>query len=234
MVDRPVAIVTAASQGIGAACAKSLAAAGHKLVLLSRSDRVLTMAQDLGGVAVRGSVTSVDDLAATVDMAMREFGRIDVVVNNAGHPAKGDILEISDDEWHDALDLLFLSVVRVARLVVPVMKKQGRGAIVNISAFGAKAPSLLYPTSSAIRAALSGFVALFVQAHGPDGIRTNNVLPGFVSNHPVDQATMEKIPMKRPATLDEIAEVVSFLLSDKASYINGQDIVVDGGLLRAR
>jgi len=234
MADPAVAIVTAASQGIGAACAKTLAAFGYKLVLMSRSDVVSRVAHDLGGIGVVGSVTSPADLSTAVETALREYGRIDAVVNNTGHPPKGPILEIRDDQWHDALDLLLLSVVRMARLAVPIMKRQGHGIFVNVSAFGANAPSLSYPTSSAIRAALSNFVALFVQAHGPDGLRMNNVLPGFVENHPVDQQTVERIPMRRAATLNEIADVVHFLVSDRSSYINGQDIVVDGGLLRAR
>ena len=234
MTREPVCLITAASQGIGGACAKSLAEAGYRLVLMARSKKITGVAEAMGGIGVMGTVTSDADLANAVDTAMRKYGRIDAVVNNTGHPAKGEILEITDEQWHEALDLLFLSVVRIARHVVPTMKQAGSGAFVNISAFGAKAPSLSYPTSSAIRAALSNFVALFVQAHGAHGIRMNNVLPGFVDNHPVDDATRDKIPMKRPATLDEIANVVTFLISDRSSYINAQDIVVDGGLLRAR
>jgi NAD(P)-dependent dehydrogenase (short-subunit alcohol dehydrogenase family) len=230
---KPVAIITAAGAGIGAACARELAGRGHRVALLARSTAVLDLAEQLGGIAVQGSVTSASDLERLVHAALDRFGRIDAVVNNTGHPAKGPLLEITDSEWHEGLDLLMLGVVRMARLVTPVMRKQGGGAIVNVSSFAAQEPSLPRPVSSALRAALSSFTKMFADQYAADGIRMNSVLPGWVETSPVAHETVATIPMKRAAQPEEIARVVAFLLSNEASYLTGENLRVDGSLLRA-
>src|SRR5439155_20235381 len=135
MAERPVALVTAASRGIGAACARALAARGHAVALLARADDVLALASELGGLGVVGSVTEGRDLEALVRRTLDAYGRIDAAVINTGHPPTGSLLELSDADWHAGLDLLLLDVVRLARLVTPVMERQGGGAIVNVSAF---------------------------------------------------------------------------------------------------
>src|SRR5918911_40694 len=135
MHEQPVAIVTAASRGIGAACARELAGRGYRVGLLARSAEVQDLARELGGVGWVGSVASVEGLEGVVRTTLEAFGRIDGVVNNTGHPARGELLEISDADWHAGLDLLLLNVVRMARLVTPIMERQGGGAIVNISTF---------------------------------------------------------------------------------------------------
>jgi NAD(P)-dependent dehydrogenase (short-subunit alcohol dehydrogenase family) len=233
MTSSSVALVTAASQGLGAACARELAGQGYRVVLFARSERVETLATELGGIGVRGSLTSPADLERLVAAAVDRYGRIDALVNNSGHVAKGDALAISDAEWHEGLDLLFLSVVRLARLVTPVMLRQGGGSIVNISSFTALEPSAPRPVSSAFRAALAGFTKLYADQYAASGIRMNGVLPGWVETHPVDPDVVRAIPMKRAAQPREVARVVAFLLSDAGSYITGESVRVDGGLMRA-
>jgi NAD(P)-dependent dehydrogenase (short-subunit alcohol dehydrogenase family) len=232
-MTKKVAVVTAASKGMGAACARELAQRGYNIVLMSRSDAVLELANKLEGMGLQGDVMNPADLERVVSDAYQQFGRIDAVINNTGHPPKGDLLEVSDQEWHDSLDLLLLNVVRTARLVVPIMEKNGGGSIVNISSFGAIEPSLAFPLSSALRAALSAFTKLFADRYADRGIRMNTVLPGFVDSYPIDNDTRAQIPMQRAGSTKEIAKTVAFLLSDHAGYITGQSICVDGGLGRS-
>jgi NAD(P)-dependent dehydrogenase (short-subunit alcohol dehydrogenase family) len=229
--DTPVAIITASSSGIGAACARELAARGYRVVLMARSQEVETLAATLGGKGVRGDVASAADLERLVTTALDSYGRIDVLVNNTGHVAKGDLLSISDTSWEEGLTLLLLNVVRLARLVVPVMEKQGSGAIVNISSLWAAQPHLDAPVSSVFRAGLGAFTKLFADRYGPVGIRMNCVLPGFVEE--AAPAFVAATPLGRPATPEEVGRVVAFLASSDASYITGQSLRVDGGLTRS-
>ncbi len=228
-----VAIITAAGRGMGAACARELAARGYAVCLMSPSGAGSALAKELDGIGVDGSVTDPDDLQRLVSAAMDTYGRVDAVVNNTGHPPKGDLLDISDEQWHDALDLLLLNVVRMARLVTPMMVKQGSGSIVNISTFAAFEPSARFPVSATLRAALGDYTKLYADRYAAAGIRMNNVLPGFVDSFPVDEATRTTIPMQRYATVSEIAKTAAFLLSPDAGYITGQNIRVDGGLTRS-
>ena len=227
-----VAIITAAGKGMGAACARTLSKENYKLVLMSRTENVLELASDLNAVGIVGDVTNQNDLSKVVDFALDSYGQIDAIVNNTGHPPKGDLLKITDSEWKEAFDLLLLNVVRISRLVVPIMKKNG-GTIVNISSYSAKDPNLSFPTSSTIRAGLSAFVKLFADQYAKDGIRMNNILPGFIDSFDVSDEIRSTIPSKREGKVDEIANTVVFLLSNKSSYITGQNIRVDGGLGRS-
>ena len=231
--QHPVAIVTAASRGMGAACARLLRDRGYELVLLARSAEVNEVARALGGVAVQGDVASQDDLRKVVGVAMEKFGRIDGVVNNTGHVAKGDLLVLTDDEWRAGVDMLFLNIVRMARLATPVMLRQKKGAFVNISSFAAAEPGVQFPVSGTLRAAVGNFAKLYTQRYASVGLRMNNVLPGWIDSYPVDEAARKTIPAGRAGTPEEVAKAVAFLLSDEASYISGESLLVDGGLVRS-
>ena len=233
MTDQKVAIVTAAGRGMGAAIARQLAAGGYRVSLMSTSDRACELADQLGGLGMSGSVVEPDDLAALVQRTVGKYGRIDAVVNNTGHAASGRLLDITDEDWHSGLDLLVLNVVRMARLVTPIMAAGGGGVIVNVSTFAAYEPDPAFPISSSLRAALGSFTKLYADAHAADGIRINNVLPGFIDSHPVDEKTVSAIPMGRSGTVEEVAKTVLFLLSPDAGYITGQNIRVDGGITRS-
>lgn len=229
-VSEKVAIITAAGKGIGAAVARELAGSGYRVSLLSSSGGALSLAGELDGIGMTGSVADPADLKQLVETTLTRYGRIDAVVNNTGHPPKGELLDITDADWHRGLDLLVLNVVRMARLVTPVFVGQGGGAIVNISTFAAFEPELGFPVSSSLRAALAGFTKLYADRYAADGIRVNNVLPGYMDNYPESDANLAKIPMQRYARVQEVAKTVRFLLSDDAGYITGQNIRVDGGI----
>ncbi len=228
-----VAIVTAAGKGMGAAIARRLSADGYAVALMSNGGGAETLATELGALGMTGSVTDPADLERLVDRTMSVHGRVDAVVNNTGHPPKGPLLDLTDEDWHSGLDLLLLNVVRMARLITPIMQRQRGGAIVNISTFAAFEPSATFPISASLRAALAGFTKLYADGHAADGIRMNNLLPGFVESYPVTEDVLATVPMGRPATVEEIAGSAAFLLSPDAGYINGQNIRVDGGITRS-
>ena len=234
MVQAPVAIVTAASKGMGAACARLLARRGYRLALFARGSELSDLATELDALAVTGDLADPTALEQLVHQTQERYGRVDAVVNNTGHAAKGDLLTLTDEEWHRGLDLLLLNVVRLARLVTPIMLAQKRsGVFVNISSFAAVEPGLSFPVSATIRAGLSAFTKLYVQQYGSHGLRMNNVLPGWIDTYPVSTENIRQIPLARAGTADDVARVVAFLLSEDAAYIAGQDLLVDGGLVRA-
>lgn len=230
--EKKVAIVTAASQGLGLGGARALAADGWTLVLMARSEKVEKAAAELGATAIRGDITDPAALTQLVQTAMDLHGRIDGALINTGHAAKGELLDISDEDWHAALDIVLMPTVRLAQMLAPVFREQGGGAIVSMSSFAAQQPDLTYPLSSAFRAALSSFMKLCVDRHGTEGFRINAVLPGFMDNYPVQKANAQKVPTGRYGKVQELGETIAFLLSDSAGYINGQSILVDGGLVK--
>lgn len=232
-MSEQVAIITAAGQGIGAAIARELSASGYRVSLLSNAGGAITLARELDGLGMTGTVAEPSDLTKLVDSTIQQFGRIDAVVNNTGHPPKGELLEISDADWHLGLDLLILNVVRMARLVTPIFLKQGGGSIVNISTFSAFEPELDFPVSSSLRSGLASFAKLYSNRYAEAGVRMNNILPGYMDNYPESAENLAKIPMKRYAKVEEIAKTVRFLLSDDAGYITGQNIRADGGITRS-
>ena len=228
-----VAIVVAGGSGMGAAAARRLAADGCKVAILSSSGKGEALAEALGGLGVTGSNLVPDDLKRLVDATMARWGRIDVLVNSAGHGPKGKILEISDEDWHKGMDVYLMNVIRPTRLVTPIMIAQKGGAIVNVSTAWAFEPSAMFPTSGVFRSGLAAFAKVFADQYAADNVRMNNVLPGWTDSLPQTDARRDSVPMKRYGTVEEIAATIAFLASDGAGYITGQNIRVDGGLMRS-
>ena len=228
-----VALVTAGGSGMGAACARRLAADGFAVGVLSSSGKGEALARDLGGFGVTGSNRSADDIARLVDEAQARWGRVDVLVNSAGHGPRAPVLELTDDQWHEGMEVYFLNVVRATRAVVPLMAAQGGGAIINISSAWAFEPAATFPTSAVFRAGLASFAKLFADQHAGQNIRMNNVLPGWIDSLPATEERREMVPLGRYGTAEEIAATVAFLASEGAAYITGQNLRVDGGLMRS-
>lgn len=233
MTVEKIAIITAGGSGMGAAATRRLAADGFKVAVLSSSGKGEALAQELGGFGVTGSNQSNDDLKRLVDGTLERWGRIDALVNSAGHGPRKQILEITDEDWHAGFDTYFLNVVRSARLVAPTMQKQKGGVIINISTAWAFEPSAMFPTSAVARAGLASFTKIFADTYAADNIRMNNVLPGWIDSLPATEERRDGVPLKRYGTSEEIAATVAFLASDGAAYITGQNIRVDGGVTRA-
>lgn len=228
-----VAIITAGGSGMGAGAASKLAREGYKVAILSSSGKGEALAQELGGIGVTGSNQSNEDLVQLVDRAMAKWGRIDVLVNSAGHGPRAPILELEDEDWHMGLDVYFLNVVRPTRLVTPVMIAQKSGVIINISTFAAFEPDPVFPTSGVFRAGLAAYTKLFADKYAADNVRMNNVLPGFIDSLPEKEEFLKRIPMERYGKTEEISATVAFLASEGAGYITGQNIRVDGGVTRS-
>lgn len=228
-----VSVITAGGSGIGAAAARKLAQEGFKVAILSSSGKGEALANDLGGIGVTGSNQSEADLRRLVELTMERWGRIDVLVNSAGHGPRAPVLELTDEQWHVGMDVYLLNVVRPTRLVTPVMVSQRNGVIVNVSTAWAFEPSAMFPTSGVFRAGLAAFTKLFADRYAPDNVRMNNVLPGWIDSLPATEERRQSVPMRRYGTQDEIAGTIAFLVSDAAGYITGQNIRVDGGLMRS-
>jgi NAD(P)-dependent dehydrogenase (short-subunit alcohol dehydrogenase family) len=217
---------------MGAAAARRLAADGYDVAILSSSGKGEALADELGGFGVTGSNQSNDDLKRLVDGTLERWGRIDVLVNSAGHGPRAPIIEITDEQWRTGMDVYFMNVVRPVRLVAPVMQAQGGGAIVNISTTWVTEPSAMFPTSAVFRAGLAAYTKIFADTFAADNVRMNNVLPGWIDSLPATEERRESVPMKRYGTSEEVAATIAFLASSEASYITGQSLRVDGGLVR--
>ncbi|MDY0883724.1 SDR family oxidoreductase [Dongia soli] len=233
MAVEKVAIVTAGGSGMGAAAAARLAADGFKVAILSSSGKGEELARKLGGVGVTGSNQSNDDLGKLVDLTLSTWGRVDVLVNSAGHGPRKPILEITDEDWHKGMDVYFMNVVRPTRLVTPVMQRQKSGVIINISTAWTFEPTPMFPTSAVFRAGLASYTKIFADTYAADNIRMNNILPGWIDSLPATEERRESVPLKRYGTSEEIAATIAFLASPGAAYITGQNIRVDGGVTRA-
>lgn len=242
-----VAIMTGTGQGIGKGCAIEMAKAGYKVSLMSPSNRSKELAEELGGLGRSGSVLDVGDLQAMVDETMSTYGRIDAVVSNMGHGGsvpeaiktvgfdpdfEGPLLELSDELWHESLDMYVLNVVKLARIITPIMIKQGGGAFVNISSMNTVEPRAPYPMSM-LRGALHSFAKLYGDRYARHNINMNNLMPGFCENVNLSEFARKSIPAQRPARFEEIGKACVFLASEGARYINGQSILSDGGMNRA-
>lgn len=253
----PVALVTGASRGIGAATARLLAHRGYRLALMSRS-ACGDIASELGAWHYAGSLSDEGDIRSFVDGAAARYGRLDALVVSTGRyssildkadvtPSNGpgglgydpgfkpDIFSVPRAAWHDALDLLVLSTVSLAKFATPHLLASGGGAIVAVSGMEAAEPQLRYLLSP-VRSAIHGFARLYSDRYASNGIRMNCVLPGMLENadQHSDPGLLRSIPAGRAGTLEEIAETIAFLASPASSYITAQTLLVDGGVNRGR
>jgi NAD(P)-dependent dehydrogenase (short-subunit alcohol dehydrogenase family) len=231
-MSRKVAIVTAGGSGMGAAAARRLAADGFKVAVLSSSGKGEALATELGGFGVTGSNQSNEDLKRLVDGAIERWGRVDALVNSAGHGPRAPILDVTDEQWHAGLDVYLMNVVRATRLVAPVMQVQKGGSIINISTAWAFEPSPMFPTSAVFRAGLAVYTKIFCDTFAADNVRMNNVLPGWIDSLPATEERRRSVPLGRYGTADEVAATIAFLASEDAAYITGQNIRIDGGISR--
>ncbi len=227
-----VAIVTGGGRGMGAAIARELAARSYRLAIMTPSDSGPQIAEALGGLGLRGSVADPADLEALVARTLEAYGRIDALVNNPGHLAAGDLLEIEDETWAEAFDQVLMSVIRMSRLVTPVMVRQGGGAILNVTTASTFEPTLRFPVSATFRSGVSTFTKLHADRYAAQGVRMNCLLPGAIDSIEHSEARAQGIPARRIGTVAEVAKAAAFLLSDDAGYIVGQSIRVDGGETR--
>jgi len=233
MPQEKVAIITAGGSGMGAESARKLAADGFKVGILSSSGKGEALATELGGIGVTGSNQSNDDIGKLVTLVMSRWGRIDALINSAGHGPRAQLLDISDEDWHLGMDTYLMNVIRPARLVTPIMQEQKTGVIINISSAFTFEPSEQFPTSAVFRAGLASFTKIFADTYAKDNIRMNNVLPGWIDSLPATEVRRETVPLKRYGTSEEVAATIAFLVSEGAAYITGQNIRIDGGLTRS-
>lgn len=225
-----VALVTAGGSGMGADAARRLAADGFTVGVLSSSGKGEALGKELGGFGVTGSNLDPEALTRLVEGGVDRYGRIDVLVNSAGHGPKGAVLDISDDDWHKGMEVYLMNVIRPTRLVTPHMAKNGGGTILNISTFATFEPDPLFPTSGVFRAALASFTKLFADKYAADNLRMNNILPGFIDSLPETEDRRARIPMGRYGKAGEVSALISYLASEAAAYVTGQNIRIDGGL----
>tara|TARA_B100001287_G_scaffold33165_1_gene23640 strand:- start:381 stop:1082 length:702 start_codon:yes stop_codon:yes gene_type:complete len=225
-------LVIGGGRGMGAATAKEMQKRGYKISLMSPSDSCEQLAEELNGIALRGKAEVSENLKSIIDFTMEKYGRIDSVLVHVGGPPKGDLLEIEDEDWDKANQMIIKPVIRIAKLVTPIMLEQGGGSIVNITTFSAFEPSLTFPTSSVYRAGVSSFTKLFSDRYGADNIRMNCLLPGFTDSLNLPDEFAKLSSLNRLARAEEQAKAAAFLLSDDSSYITGQSIRSDGGVTR--
>jgi 3-oxoacyl-[acyl-carrier protein] reductase len=236
------AIVCGASSGMGLAVAEALAVEGANVAMLARRRDVLERESDrLGALAVRGDVTVPADLERLVERTLEAFGGIDILVNNSGGPPPGPATAIDDDDAEAAFELVLLSVIRLTRLALPHLRRSKAGRIVAISSGAVKEPTANLGLSNTLRPGVHGYLKSLANELGPDGITVNCVAPGRIETARLAQLypggpteeQLQSIPLRRWGQPSEFADVVCFLASDRASYVSGITISVDGGLSRS-
>ena len=230
---KKVAAFIASGTGMGADAAKYLSSKGYNIAIMSSSGKGEKLANKLGGFGYTGSNLSSENIKSFIFCFLDKFGKVDVLVNSAGHGPKGNILEISDEDWIKGMEIYFLNVVRSSRIITPIMQKQKNGVIINISTFAIFEPESSFPTSGVFRSGLASFTKLFSDKYAKDNIRMNNILPGFIDSLPEKEEFLKRIPLKRYGKVSEISAVVEMLASEGGSYITGQNIRVDGGITRS-
>ncbi len=227
-----VALITAGGSGLGAGAAERLAADGFMVGVLSASGRGQALGESLGGFGVTGSNLDASALQALVDGAVSRWGRVDVLVNSAGHGPKGKILEIPDSDWALGIEMYLMNVIRAVRIAAPVMLAGGGGTILNFSSAAAVDPIAIFPISSVARAGLSAYAKLFADEFAARNLRMNNILPGYIDSLPEVESRRAVVPMGRYGRVEEVNAMVSYLASDLASYVTGQNFLIDGGMAR--
>ncbi|GHO42371.1 SDR family oxidoreductase [Ktedonospora formicarum] len=254
-----VALVLAASKGIGRACARALALEGVSVVMGARDSETLTRAareieQESGSraVPVPTDVTRAENIQNIVETAIRKFGRLDIVVNNAGGPKPGTFEMLNDEQWRAAFELNLMSTVHIVRTVLPHLRRSGEGRIINIESTSVKQPIDGLVLSNAVRSGVIGLAKTLSVELAEDNITVNNVCPGRILTDRVRQvyridekiqdglsedevlaSVARDVPMKRLGEPSELADLVTFLASRRAAYITGTTIQVDGGLVRS-
>ena len=227
-----ICLIVGGGRGMGAAIAREMRGRGYQLALCSPSDSCERLADELDGIAHRGLAENSHDLDALVEKTMSHYGRIDAVCLHVGGPPKGDLLDISEQDWDQAHRMVLKPVIHLAKAVTPIMQKQGHGSFLNITTFSAFEPSLTFPTSSVYRVGVSSFTKLYSDRYAADNIRMNCLLPGFTDSLDLPQKFADMAPMGRLAKAEEQAKAAAFLLTDDSSFITGQSLRSDGGLTR--
>jgi 3-oxoacyl-[acyl-carrier protein] reductase len=236
------AIVCGASAGIGLGCAEALAAEGANVVLFARrADLLEREAERLGGVAVTGDVRDPAALERLVATAVERFGGLDVLVLNSGGPPRTRALELDDAQLVDAVELLLLSSIRLVRLCRSHLEASGRGRVLAITSSAVKEPIDALALSNAVRPGLVGWLKTAARELGPAGVTVNAILPGRIDTDRVREVypdgptedDLAAIPLRRLGSAREVGDVVCFLASDRAAYVTGAAIAVDGGLVRS-
>lgn len=253
-----VAIVTGSSRGIGKAIAKGLAEEGAKVVICARNeDHLIDATEEIRSqtgadvLPVKADLRSKEEINNMVNLAANRYGHIDILVNNTGGPPPLLFLETSEDHWHEAFNLLFMSIVNCCYAVIPYMKQRRWGRIINMTSFAAKQPAERLILSNAIRAGILGLTKTLSNELAEYGILVNAVCPGWTLTRRIEDLAKstsdktgrtteeiisewaERIPLKRLAKPEEIANLVVFLASERASYITGTVIQVDGGFIKS-
>ena len=236
------AIVCGASSGIGHGIAEGLAEEGANVVMFARRQELLEReAERLGALAVTGDVTIADDVERLVATTVEAFSGIDILVNNSGGPPRTAGIALDPENVRTAVELLLVSVVRLTSLCLPHLEHSGRGRIVNVASSSVREPIDSLALSNAVRPGVIGWAKTLARELGPLGITVNSIAPGWidterireVSPEGVTQEELAAIPVRRLGTPREIGDLVAFLCSDRASYINGAVIPFDGGLTRS-
>jgi 3-oxoacyl-[acyl-carrier protein] reductase len=253
-----VALVAAASRGLGRAVAEELATEGASLLLCARDERTLTETaaaiaetSNVHVLAVPADVTSVDDITRVVEAGNDRFGRIDILVTNAGGPPAGRFEQLTREQWEEATRLTLFSAIELARQVLPGMKERRWGRILNITSITVKQPVESLMLSNSLRAGLTGFARTLANEVAADGVTVNNILPGYTRTERLEDLALmmaekqgisaseyrgiweKEIPMGRLGEPREFAALAAFLVSERASYITGTSVQVDGGWIRS-
>ncbi|HEX6490945.1 MAG TPA: SDR family oxidoreductase [Gaiellaceae bacterium] len=235
-------MVCGASSGMGLASAEALSNEGANVAMFARRRELLDReAERLGALPVRGDVTNPADLKRLVDRTLKAFGGIDILVNNSGGPPRGPAASLADEDVERAVELLLLSVVRLTRLCLPQLERSGRGRVINIESSSVREPVDNLALSNAVRPGVIGWAKTMARELGPRKITVNSIAPGRIETPRLQEvyaersraSDMEQIPLRRFGQPQEVADVICFLASDRASYVTGAVIPVDGGLTRS-